>query len=86
MILGVRRAWEWDADDLTDSPIAYHDAYHRGLDKILPRQRGTKYYEGLRGGAKEQMQQDLAAYTKGFDAKYGTSLFESMLKNGFPGL
>ena len=40
----------------------------------------------LVGAAKKQMQRDLAAYTKAFDAKYGTTLFQSLLNNGFPGL
>jgi hypothetical protein len=70
---------------LEQLPKSVHDAYHSGLDKILPRQWGTKYYDGLSGAARQQMQQDLAAYTKAFDAKYGTSLSQSMLNNGFSG-
>jgi hypothetical protein len=29
------------------------------------------------------MRNDLANYTKAFDAKYGTNLYELMIKNGF---
>ena len=61
-----------------------HDAYHSGLDKILPRQKGTKHYEGLSGAAKDKMYRDLGDYTKAFDAKNGTKLFDAMLKEGFP--
>ena len=28
---------------------------------------------------------DIGDATKGFDARYGTKLYEAMLKNGFPG-
>jgi hypothetical protein len=31
------------------------------------------------------MQRDLADYTKAFDTKYGTELYDSMIRNGFPG-
>jgi len=31
------------------------------------------------------MQRDLADYTKAFDAKHGTQLYDSMIRNGFPG-
>lgn len=43
------------------------------------------YYDSLSGAALKQMQQDLATYTSAFDAKYGTSLFQSMVNDGFPG-
>jgi hypothetical protein len=62
-----------------------HDAYHSGLDKIFPRQRGTAYYENLGPAARQQMQRDLADYTKAFDSKNGTQLYDSMIRNGFPG-
>ncbi len=61
-----------------------HDAYHSGLDTVLARQKGTLYYEGLTGAAKEKVLQDLAVYTKSFDAKYGTKLYDAMIKEGFP--
>jgi hypothetical protein len=71
--------------DLARLPKSVHDAFHSGLDKILPRQRGTAYYEGLSPAARQQLQRDLADYTRAFDAKYGTQLYESMIRNGFPG-
>jgi hypothetical protein len=67
-------------------PKTVHNAYHSGLDKILPRQWGAKYYDNLSAVARKQMERDLADYTKAFDAKYGTNLWQSMLDNGFPGL
>ena len=71
--------------DLQRLPKSVHDAYHSGLDKILPRQRGTAYYDNLGSAARQQMQRDLADYTKAFDAKNGTQLYDSMIRNGFPG-
>jgi hypothetical protein len=71
--------------DLQRLPKSVHDAYHSGLDKILPRQRGTAYYENLGPVARQQMQRDLADYTRAFDAKNGTQLYDSMIRNGFPG-
>ena len=62
-----------------------HDAFHSGLDKISPRQWGTKYYEALGPAAREQMLRDLGDYTKQFDSKYGTELYNAMVRNGFPG-
>ncbi|MEO7325357.1 MAG: RHS repeat-associated core domain-containing protein [Dokdonella sp.] len=70
--------------DLVSLSKSMHDAYHSGLDKILPRQWGTPYYESLGQEAKQQVLSDLAAYTKAFDAKNGTQLYNAMLKNGFP--
>jgi hypothetical protein len=69
---------------LVPLPKSIHDVYHSGLDKILPRQKGTQYYEQLDGLARQQMYRDLADYTKAFDAKYGTKLYDAMLKEGFP--
>ncbi len=65
-------------------PKGLHDAYHSGLDKILPRQAGTAYYDALSPDAKVQTLLDLADYTKGFDAKHGTQLYEAMVREGFP--
>ena len=72
------------AQDLVPLPKSLHDAYHSGLDKILPRQWGTAYYENLAPAARDQVLRDLGDYTKAFDAKYGTRLYDAMLHNGFP--
>lgn len=73
------------AQDLQRLPKSVHDSYHSGLDKILPRQRGTDHYKNLAPEARQQMQRDLTDYTKAFDAKNGTQLYNSMIRNGFPG-
>ena len=65
-------------------PKAIHDAYHSGLDKILARQKGAAYYAALSPAARAEALQDLAAYTKAFDAKYGTKLYDAMVREGFP--
>jgi hypothetical protein len=62
-----------------------HLEYHLGLDKILPRKHGAAFYAALGPEARAQMLQDLGAYTKWFDAKYGTKLYEAMARNGFGG-
>ena len=71
--------------DLQRLPKHLHEAYHSGLDKILPRQRGAAYYESLGPAARRQMERDLADYTKAFDAKHGTQIYQSRISNGFPG-
>ncbi len=74
-----------DIDQILEPlPKAMHDAYHSGLDKILPRQATTAFYDGLAPAAREQMQQDLAAYTKAFDAQNNTHLYDAMVREGFP--
>ena len=72
--------------ELVRLPTEVHNAFHAGLDKILPRQWGTAYYKKLGPAAKKQVLRDLAAYTKAFDAKYGTHIYEGLIKNGFPKL
>ena len=64
-------------------PKQLHEKFHAGLDKILPRQRGKAYYDNLSPEARKQALRDLADYVKAFDAKYGTKLYDAMLKNGF---
>lgn len=69
--------------DLATLPKSVHEAYHRGLDALLPRTRGTPHYESLSPAARAQALRDLSAYTRAFDAKNGTTLYQSMLRNGF---
>lgn len=61
-----------------------HDAFHSGLDKVLPRQWGSAYYQSLGPAARQQMLQDLGAYVRAFDAKHQTELYKAMVDNGFP--
>ena len=69
---------------LVSLPKNVHDAFHVGLDRILPRTAGTEYYESLSPAAREQALRDLGAYTKSFDTKYGTKLYQAMVGEGFP--
>jgi hypothetical protein len=70
--------------DLVSLPRSLHVEYHRGLDKVLPKRRGTAHYESLGPTERQQALQDLATYTKNFDAEHGTKLYDALLKNGFP--
>jgi hypothetical protein len=70
--------------DLVTLPRKVHEAFHSGLDKILPRQWGAEYYQKLSPAAKEEVLRDLADYTRAFDTKHGTSIFDALVKAGFP--
>jgi RHS repeat-associated protein len=65
-------------------PKALHDAYHAGLDQILPRQPGADFYSDLPPDAQAQVLQALNTYTQAFDAQYGTQLYNAMVREGFP--
>ena len=65
--------------DLVRLPNHIHNAYHKGLDRILDRRLGSAYYDGLSGPARKRLEQQLASFTKAFDAQYGTRLWEAML-------
>ena len=71
--------------DLVRMPKNVHDAYHAGLDEILPRRMTTEYYNGLSAAARKTLEEKLAKFTKSFDALHGTELWDAMLRNGFPG-
>ena len=66
-------------------PKSIHDAYHSGLDKILPRKWSTKFYENLSSEELAVAYKKLSEYTRAFDAKYGTKLYDAMKAAGFPG-
>jgi RHS repeat-associated protein len=68
---------------LVNLPQALHVIYHVGLDKILRRQLGTRYFGKLSSETLKQINNWLAIYTVAFDSKYGTKLFEAMKNNGF---
>ena len=65
-------------------PTGLHKAYHSGLDKILPRQVGGKFYENLSGDELKQIYRDFEAYTRAFDAEHGTRLWDAARREGFP--
>jgi hypothetical protein len=62
-----------------------HQAYHLDLDQTLPRRAGAAFYRALGPEARAQMLQDLAAHAKDFDARFGTKLYEAMVRNGLGG-
>ncbi len=61
-----------------------HCEFYRGLDKELPKRFGTAYYASLGPIERQQTLQTLATYTKNFDTKHGTKLYDALLRNGFP--
>jgi hypothetical protein len=65
-------------------PKSLHDAYHRGLDAFLPRRKSKAFYDNLSPVARGLMLRKLGEYTKSFDAKNGTNLFDAMAREAFP--
>lgn len=69
-------------------PKSLHDAYHRGLDKVLDnslaRVRTTAHFSAQTGAERIRTLKALANYTRAFDAKHGTKLYEAMIREGFP--
>src|SRR5665213_3383523 len=61
-----------------------HYEFHRRLDKYLPRNKSTAYYESLDPAERQQALQTLATCTRNFDAEHGTKLYDALLRNGFP--
>ena len=64
---------------LVNLPEYLHKKYHSGLDKILPRQLGTKTYEALSAKSKRAVLRALVTYTKAFDRAYGTKIYKAIL-------
>jgi RHS repeat-associated protein len=60
-----------------------HKLYHKGLDKVAPRQKGKKFYDGLSKVEKSKVLDKFKEFTKAFDRKHGTSLLNSARENGF---
>lgn len=77
--------WGAAKQELVPLSKSLHNAFHGGLDKVLPRQWGSAYYRSLGSAARQRALSDLGDYTKAFDAKYGTQLYDAMRRNGFPG-
>lgn len=66
-------------------PKSLHDAYHSGLDKVLPRQikgGATEFYGSLSAAEKATNMQKFEAYTKAFDKTHGTNLWEGAVREG----
>jgi hypothetical protein len=59
-----------------------HDAYHSGLDKILPRQikgGATEYYRSISPAEQAANFQKFMEYTKNFDAEHGTKIWDKVV-------
>ena len=74
-----------EKQDLIDMPVGLHKEYHRGLDAIANRRLGKTFFDNMPAGEKADLLAKVAEYTKRFDAQHGTTLYQSMLKEGFPG-
>jgi hypothetical protein len=73
--------------ELEKLPKWLHDAYHAGLDKMLPRQvpgGATRYYASLSPARQQANFEAFRKYTMEFDKKYGTKLWEAALREGLP--
>lgn len=68
---------------LVELPRSLHVEFHRRLDAVVPKQRGTAYYKSLSPEKMQEALQELAKVTKEFDAEHGTKLYDALLKNGF---
>jgi hypothetical protein len=70
--------------ELVELPRSLHVEFHRRLDRVVPKQKGTAHYQSLGPEKRREALQGLANVTKEFDADYGTNLYDALLKNGFP--
>jgi hypothetical protein len=59
-------------------PANLHNEYHGGLDKLLPRQYGSKYYQQLSPAQQAANFEKLRKYTQAFDQQHGTNLWEAI--------
>jgi hypothetical protein len=70
--------------ELVALPRSLHLQFHRELDEVLPRSKGTAFYKSRSPTERQEDLQQFAKHTKEFDAKHGTKLYDALLKNGFP--
>jgi len=59
-------------------PRDLHIKYHKGLDKVLPRRKGAKYYRSLSGAEQAEAFEKLREYTEAFDRKHGTQVWDRL--------
>ena len=69
---------------LTHIPNDLHKLYHKGLDKVAPRQKGKAYYDNLTPTEKDKYLDAFRDYTEEFDKTHGTDLLGGARSNGFP--
>jgi len=58
----------------------FHDKYHGGLDRMLPRGYGSEYYRNLSPVEQAENFEKLREYTQAFDKANGTNLWEAIKK------
>jgi RHS repeat-associated protein len=66
-----------------------HKAFHKGLDNyqggVLSRRLRKDHFDKLSSEESAKVMKAFVAYTKEFDDKYGTKLYEAFIKNGGSG-
>jgi hypothetical protein len=62
-------------------PRELHQAYHNGLDKVLPRWQGTDYFRNLSPTQQAENFEKLRKYTQAFDKAHKTKLWDAIKKN-----
>lgn len=63
---------------LAELPRWMHALYHGSLDKLLPRQMGSDFYNNLSNADQSLNLLRLIEYTRAFDRMYGTNLLQSL--------
>lgn len=58
-----------------------HNAYHSGLDKLLPRRLGGTFYQNAPRSSQELNRQILIDFTNRFDNYYGTDLSDALKRS-----
>ena len=66
--------------ELDKLPTKLHSAYHKGLDKQLPRWRSEEYYKNLPPAVQAQYFDIFQEYTKQFDSVHKTHLWDAIKK------
>jgi RHS repeat-associated protein len=59
-------------------PADLHNAYHGGLDRLLPRRYGSRYYRQLSPADQAANFEKLRQYTQAFDQQHGTKLWDAI--------
>lgn len=57
-----------------------HREYHAGLDKIIPRSKGTNYIFLLDGLEQAKIWSEIMSYTEKFDKAHSTKLIDALKK------
>lgn len=70
--------------ELVKMPTSLHKKYHELLDKIADRRKTKEYFDNLSKEERAALDSAFAELTKEFDKRYGTNLWDAVLRNGFP--